>query len=114
MNPQLSQKSKMSGNEPRCIEANGVLGTSGGIEPDVARVLADVVVAESHGGAMAVALDFTGINLISSGFANAFFLSLQRVRPLSEWRETLSFVGLGSLQAEILRRSLHAAQNLKR
>lgn len=86
------------------------VGTFGALEPTTGNSLGTEIVSLSK-TSLNITLDFSGISAISSAFANALFVALNRARPLDDWRSILHFVGLGPKQADIIAGSLRAVRS---
>ena len=100
----------MSGADEVSVSAHSLLGESGGTDPDRAVTLAKLIVEKTRSVPGPLTLSFQGVGAVSSGFANAFFLTLASARPLDEWSRVLNFVDLGALQSRVMRASLRAAR----
>lgn len=92
------------------LRVHDVVGELGGLDPAKAVVLATKVIA-LRPQAERVTLDFQNVGTVSSGFANAFFLTLAKAAPLESWKAILVLNGLDSHQGHVLARSLQAARH---
>jgi hypothetical protein len=96
--------------EPAPAHVYDFVGELGGLDPAKAVALATKVIT-LRPQTERVALDFQNVGTVSSGFANAFFLTLAGAAPLQEWKEILILTGLDSHQRHVLARSLQAARH---
>jgi len=92
------------------VQVYDIVGELGGLDPAKAVALATKVITLRPQAAR-VALDFQKVGTVSSGFANAFFITLAGAAPLQAWKEILVLTGLDSHQQHVLARSLQAARH---
>lgn len=96
--------------DPVTVRVSELLIGKDALIPENAQLLLNRIAALTSAGSRIV-LDFTDVRVVSSGFANAFFLGLAKIRSLDQWREVLDLINTTDLQQEILTRSLQAARH---
>jgi len=94
---------------PAHINVADILGDLGALDPGQARVLARSVIETSKSG-LRVTVNFEGTGVVSSAFANEFFLALAETASLYVWRVRVEFSGIGASQGMVLGKSLKAVR----
>src|SRR4051812_6666045 len=105
---------KSSGTGEEAMSAINIVqwaGTPSLLTPSEGTRLADSIASLQVEPTVTLTLDFAGVDVVASSFANALFLRLSQIAPLETWRTRLDFRGLDVKQSNVIGRSLKAVRN---
>ena len=97
-----------SGLEEVCLDVSSVVGADDAYEPSLGTELAARTVGlwSTH----RVVLDFSRVRIVSSAFANAFFIGLLHEKTVDHLRDLVDFRNLRPRVAQVWRRSFEAVR----
>ncbi len=90
------------------LDVSIVVGAGDAYEPTLGTELAARTISLWPGGR--VVLDFARVRIVSSAFANAFFIALAREKALDQLRDVVDFRNLRPRVAQVWRRSFEAVR----
>lgn len=100
----------MASSKDVAMDVKILIGSSDALEPALGESVAQQVLAASS-SEVRVVLDFSKVSVISSAFANAFFLAIAKERHFDQLPETMDFIQMKPRIGDVWLKSFKAVRH---